>query len=64
MDREEILMNALLLASKRLYHEKGCNHSGMCTVATTCYTEEQEESICSKCWAHMFIERASQQVAY
>lgn len=60
MDREEILMNALLLASKRLYQEKGCNHSGMCTVATTCYTEEQEEAICSKCWANMFIERASQ----
>ena len=50
MDKEEILMKALLLASKSLYHEKGCNHSGMCTVATTCYTDKQEESICSKCW--------------
>ena len=61
MDKEKIYADALLLASKMLYQEKGCNHSGCwCTVATTCYTPEEQEQICSKCWASMFIEKVSQ----
>ncbi len=51
---------ALSIAAKMLYKDRGCMGGQMCAVATTGYSKEETDRICSRCWKHYLLERAEE----
>lgn len=62
MDKAQIRDKALEIAARKLYLLKGCVGGSFCTVATTQYSEEEENRICSRCWKSMLIEMATEMI--
>ena len=57
-----LLEKALSIAARMLYKDRGCMGGNLCDVATTCYSKEKQEQICTRCWKNRLIEMAKDQM--
>lgn len=62
MDKAQIYDKALEIAGRKLFSLKGCVGGSFCTVATTQYSKEEENRICSRCWKSVLIEMATEMI--